>query len=169
MRSFIASVRICQPTFFSRQIRSPLNFSARVFDIAARAETFAPMYEASGKIKMVGEVQSFASGFTKREFVVTTANDKFPQDLKFEVVKDKCTILDAYKTGDDVQVTFDIRGNEYNGKYFVNLSCFKLQGSGGSGESSSSSRSAPRSQAAPSGEPSMADLRDDDDFDDVPF
>lgn len=120
---------------------------------------------------MVGEVQSFASGFTKREFVVTTANDKFPQDLKFEVVKDKCSILDAYQTGDDVQVTFDIRGNEYNGKYFVNLSCFKLQGSGGSGsgESSSSSRSAPRSQAAPNGEPSMADLRDDDDFDDVPF
>jgi hypothetical protein len=129
------------------------------------------MYEASGKIKMVGEVQSFASGFTKREFVVTTANDKFPQDLKFEVVKDKCSILDAYKTGDDVQVTFDIRGNEYNGKYFVNLSCFKLQGVGSSSnESLSSSPAAPRSQVASGGEPSMAELRDnDDDFDDVPF
>ena len=142
-----------------------------MFDIAARAERFGCMYEANGKLKMVGEVQSFASGFTKREFVVTTENDKYPQDLKFEVVKDKCSMLDSYKTGDDVQVTFDIRGNEYNGKYFVNLSCFKLQSlsGGGSGGSSSSSQGAPRSQAAPSGEPSMADLRDDDDFDDVPF
>ena len=138
-----------------------MNFSARMFDIAARAETFLRMYEASGKLKMVGEVQSFASGFTKREFVVTTANDKYPQDLKFEVVKDKCPMLDSHKTGDDVQVTFDIRGNEYNGKYFVNLSCFKLQSLSGGSSSSS--------QAASNSEPSMADLRDEDDFDDVPF
>ena len=26
------------------------------------------MYETSGKLKWIGEVQSFASGFTKREF-----------------------------------------------------------------------------------------------------
>ena len=37
----------------------------------------------------IGEVQSFPSGFTKREFVVTTAADKYPQDLKFEIVKDE--------------------------------------------------------------------------------
>ena len=121
---------------------------------------------------MIGEVQSFASGFTKREFVVTTANDKYPQDLKFEVVKDKCAMLDGFKTGQEVQVNFDIRGNEYNGKYFVNLSCWKLQTADGgapparSGPATASST--PSSGSA--GEPSMGDLRDDDDFDDdVPF
>lgn len=130
------------------------------------------MYEASGKIKMIGDVQAFASGFTKREFVVTTAHDKFPQDIKFEVVKDKCAMLDSFKPGDEVQVNFDIRGNEYNGKYFVNLSCWKLQGaSGGSPEPSRSSQGPARNQpAASSSEPSMSDLRNDDDFDDdVPF
>lgn len=130
------------------------------------------MYEASGTVKMIGEVQSFASGFTKREFVVTTANDKYPQDLKFEVVKDKCSMLDNYSTGDEVQVTFDIRGNEYNGKYFVNLSCFKLQGGsggGGGGSSSSPSQAAARSKPQGNAEPTMADMRDDSDFDDVPF
>ncbi len=89
------------------------------------------MYEASGKIKMVGEVQTFPSGFMKREFVVTTAHDKYPQDIKFDVVKDKCAMLDSFKPGDDVQVNFDIRGREYNGKYFVDLSCWKLQAAGG--------------------------------------
>ncbi len=137
-------------------------------DIAAWAERFGSMYEASGTVKMIGEVQSFASGFTKREFVVTTANDKYPQDLKFEVVKDKCAMLDTYSTGDEVQVTFDIRGNEYNGKYFVNLSCFKLQGGSGGGGGGSSS-AAPRSKPQATAEPTMADMRDDDDFDDVPF
>jgi hypothetical protein len=127
------------------------------------------MYEASGTVKMIGEVQSFASGFTKREFVVTTANDKYPQDLKFEVVKDKCAMLDTYSTGDEVQVTFDIRGNEYNGKYFVNLSCFKLQGGSSGTGSGGSSSAAPRSKPQATAEPTMADMRDDDDFDDVPF
>ena len=88
------------------------------------------MYETAGKLKWIGTTQSFASGFTKREFVVTTAADKYPQDLKFEVVKDKCPLLDPFELGQDVQVSFDIRGNEYNGKYFVNLACWKIQAGG---------------------------------------
>ncbi len=129
------------------------------------------MYEAAGKIKLISDTQSFPSGFTKREFVVTTSNDKFPQDLKFEVVKDKCSLLDSYQSGQEVQVTFDIRGNEYNGKYYVSLSCWKIQSSDGSGEPSRSSGGSSRSQSSASGEPVLSDLRnDDDDFDDdVPF
>ena len=73
-------------------------------------------------------------------FVVTTAADKYPQDLKFEVVKDKCPLLDPFELGQDVQVSFDIRGNEYNGKYFVNLACWKIQAAGESVAPSGASR-----------------------------
>ena len=126
------------------------------------------MYEAVGKIKLINEVQTFPSGFMKREFVVTTAHDKYPQDLKFEVVKDKCAMLDSFEPGQDVTVAFDVRGNEYNGKYFVNLSCWKIQAGGSTGESPSNASS--RKQAGGSPEPSMSDLRNDVDFDDdVPF
>lgn len=122
------------------------------------------MYESAGKLKWIGTTQSFASGFTKREFVVTTAHDKYPQDLKFEVVKDKCSLLDNFEIDQEVQVSFDIRGNEYNGKYYVNLACWKLQAAGGAPP-------APRatSKSAPSeAEPDLADLRNNDDFDDEP-
>ena len=130
------------------------------------------MYEASGTIKLINDIQSFASGFTKREFVVTTG-DKYPQDLKFEVVKDKCAMLDAFEPGQAVQVSFDIRGNEYNGKYFVNLSAWKIQGAG-EGAPPANARSAGNPaagrQASAAAEPNMADLRNDNDFDDdVPF
>ena len=123
------------------------------------------MYETAGKLKWIGTTQSFASGFTKREFVVTTAADKYPQDLKFEVVKDKCPLLDPFELGQDVQVSFDIRGNEYNGKYFVNLACWKIQAAG---ESSGASRqpAARQSAASSNNEPSASELRGDDDFDD---
>ena len=128
------------------------------------------MYETRGTLKWIGDVQTFPSGFTKREFVVTTAADKYPQDLKFEIVKDKVAMLDSFATGQPVVVNFDIRGNEYNGKYFVNLSCWKLQGGDGSAPEQGSA--APRGQAAASSAaPSMSDFRKDDDFDDdeVPF
>ncbi len=118
------------------------------------------MYEVAGKIKVINEVQNFPSGFMKREFVVTTAHDKYPQDLKFEMVKDKCAALDSFKSGEDVQVSFDIRGNEYNGKYFVNLSCWKIQ------SADSSSAAAPKSKASAGAEPSLSEMRNDADFDD---
>jgi len=129
------------------------------------------MYEAVGKIKLISETQNFPSGFSKREFVVTTANDKYPQDLKFEIVKDKCPLLDSFEAGQEVQVSFDIRGNEYNGKYFVNLSCWKIQAANGAALSpSGASDAAPRRQAAAGAEPALGDLRDEGDFDDdVPF
>ena len=130
------------------------------------------MYEASGKIKLISDEQTFPSGFSKREFVVTTADSKYPQDLKFEVVKDKCSLLDNYKEGQEVQVNFDIRGNEYNGKYYVNLSCWKLSAKDGSGGSSRDeySQEEPTPARGGSAEPSAADLRKDDDFDDdIPF
>jgi single-strand DNA-binding protein len=125
------------------------------------------MYEAKGKIKLISDTQNFPSGFSKREFVVTTGDSKYPQDLKFEVVKDKCSVLDSFKEGQEVQVNFDIRGNEYNGKYYVNLSCWKLEskGDGGSSANEDYSQETPSYQ-----EPSAADLRKDDDFDDdIPF
>jgi single-stranded DNA-binding protein len=127
------------------------------------------MYEASGTLKWIGTTQSFPSGFTKREFVVTTGHDKYPQDLKFEVVKDKCSSLDPFELGQEVQVSFDIRGNEYNGKYFVNLACWKLQASGNSPNTSPQKSPYPASSSSP--EPALTDLRNEDDFDDddVPF
>lgn len=123
------------------------------------------MYEARGALKLIGDLQTFPSGFSKREFVVTTAHDKYPQDLKFEIVKDKCPLLDAFTVGDEVVVNFDIRGNEYNGKHFVNLSCWKIQAADASGQAPARAN-APSSSA----EPGLDELRDEDDFDDeVPF
>lgn len=88
------------------------------------------MFEITGKIKVIEPTQNFPSGFAKREFVITTEHDKYPQDIKFEVVKDKCAILDSYQVGQPVTVNFDVRGNEFNGKHYVNLACWKIQSNG---------------------------------------
>jgi hypothetical protein len=134
------------------------------------------MYEAKGNIKWIGETQSFPSGFSKREFVVTTQHDKYPQDLKFEVVKDKCPMLDSYEVGNAVTVSFDIRGNEYNGKYFVNLSCWKLHGEGANDMAPKGERRGQQAGTRPNNraamvEPTADELRNESNFDDddIPF
>lgn len=82
-------------------------------------------YEIEGNILEIYPEQQFASGFSKREFVVTT-RDKYPQPIKLEFTKERCAQLDDYQPGDPVKVSFNLRGNEYNNRYFVNLQAWKI-------------------------------------------
>jgi single-strand DNA-binding protein len=107
-------------------------------------------YELKGKVKLVMEPMTFGSGFTKREFVVTVEDGKFPQDICFETVKDKTTMLDGLSEGEMVTVSFDIRGREYNGRYFNNLQAWKVTrgGGGGGGGGGYEQQGAPSYQAS---------------------
>jgi hypothetical protein len=87
-------------------------------------------YEMTGTVKVVMDEVTFPSGFNKREFVVTTEDDRYPQDIKFEAVKDKTALLNGVEVGQRVKVTFDLRGNEHNGRYYTNLSCWRLEPAG---------------------------------------
>ena len=87
-------------------------------------------YELEGKILLINDIQTFNSGFTKREFVVETQDGNYPQQIKFECVKDRTSLTDGFSVGDPVVVNFDIRGNEYNGRYYVNLNAWKLDKAG---------------------------------------
>ena len=80
----------------------------------------------NGTIKVIGELKTWDSGFSKVEFVVTT-QEQYPQDVRFEIVKDKAeNFLKFNKVGDSVDVSFNVRGNEYNDKYYVNLEAWKV-------------------------------------------
>ena len=82
-----------------------------------------------GVIIAIDDTITFDSGFTKREFVIKTTDDgDYPQDIKFELVKDKTTLIDKYNVGDRITVHLNIRGREWNDKYFVNLVAWKLEG-----------------------------------------
>ena len=89
--------------------------------------------ELKGRVKLIMDTQTFDSGFTKREFVVTT-EEQYPQDVKFECIKDKTALLDSYNVGDTINVHFNIRGNEYNGRYFVNLQAWRIEAGAAQGE-----------------------------------
>jgi len=91
----------------------------------------ANSFELNGTLKVLEDLQTFASGFTKREFVIEVPDGKYPQMVKFETVRDKIDQLNTLSIGDQLKVTFDIRGNEYKGRYYVNLNAWKIESSGG--------------------------------------
>ena len=122
-------------------------------------------YDLTGKVKLVQDAQTFDSGFTKREMVVTVEDGKYPQEINLEFLQDRVSLLDAIQVGQEVTVSFDIRGREYNGRYFNNLNAWKLQ----AGEAA-----APAAPAAAAAEkPPVADKDVPADFDeyedDIPF
>lgn len=127
----------------------------------------AKSFELEGVVKLIEDVQTFASGFSKREFVVEVEDGKFPQMVKFECLKDKTSLTDGFQPGDPIKVHFDIRGNEYNGRYYVNLNAWKLERPGG-GESSPGPNPAFEGDGPPShlSEPPGGYGQEDDD---IPF
>ena len=115
-------------------------------------------YELSGKVKLLQETQTFGSGFQKREIVVTVEDGKYPQEICLEFVQDKINLLEGIEPGQDVTVTFDIRGREYNGRYFNNLQGWKISADG----------SVPAADQPPARDEDVP--ADFDDFeDDIPF
>lgn len=90
-------------------------------------------YEAVGIVKEVGMTQNFPSGFSKREAVIDISDTgaKWPNEIPFQVIKDKCSLLDGFSKGDKVKVTFVLNGRSYEGKKgmqrFVDVKIISLE------------------------------------------
>jgi hypothetical protein len=123
--------------------------------------------EITGKITKIKEAQTFgASGFRKRELVVTT-NEQYPQPLMVEFVQDKCDLLNAYQVGQDVKISINLRGREWinpqgEAVYFNSIQGWRIE--------------AAQAEGAPGAKPTAPPAKfettteiDDSEPDDLPF
>ncbi|MEO8774631.1 MAG: DUF3127 domain-containing protein [Gelidibacter sp.] len=89
--------------------------------------------EVQGKIKMIGETQTFGgNGFRKREVVLTT-EEQYPQHIMVEFVQDKTDLLNSYQVGQNVKVSINLRGREWvnpqgETKYFNSIQGWRIEG-----------------------------------------
>ncbi|MBC8257983.1 MAG: DUF3127 domain-containing protein [SAR324 cluster bacterium] len=128
--------------------------------------------EIKGKIKKISETVQISDRFRKREFVVEYAsNPDYPQALQFELVQDRCELLDSFEVGQEVEIFFDLRGREWTNpqgqvKYFNTLQAWKLVA-----EQSSAGVSAPNSTQATSVPPPQEKpgWLENETSDDLPF
>lgn len=88
--------------------------------------------EVQGKVKMIGETQTFGNnGFRKRELVITT-EEQYPQHIMIEFVQDKSDLLNNYAVGQDVKVSINLRGREWTNpqgevKYFNSIQGWRIE------------------------------------------
>ncbi|WP_062056812.1 DUF3127 domain-containing protein [Aquimarina longa] len=88
--------------------------------------------EVQGKVKMIGDTQTFGNnGFRKREVVVTT-EEQYPQHIMVEFVQDKCDLLNSFHVGNDVKISINLRGREWvnpqgETKYFNSIQGWRIE------------------------------------------
>ena len=124
--------------------------------------------EVQGKIKLIGETQTFGSnGFRKRELVITT-EEQYPQFLMIEFVQDKTDLLNNYQVGQPVKVSINLRGREWinpqgEAKYFNSIQGWRIE------NLQTESAPAEMPPVAPVEAFEPADDLNEEEYDDLPF
>lgn len=122
-------------------------------------------FEVQGKVYKVFPTESKTASFQAREFVIEL-DGQYTQYIKFQLTQDRCGLIDNYNAGDQINVHFDLRGREWQDKFFTNLNAWRVE------KVSDTPPGPPPPAAGPSDFVEMGDQASDvraEDFDDLPF
>lgn len=86
-----------------------------------------PSFEIVGKLHKKFDTESKTQTFQAREFVIEVEDGNYPQLVKFQLTQDRCSLLDNFEEGQQIKVMFDLRGREWQGKYFTNLNAWRVE------------------------------------------
>jgi hypothetical protein len=108
------------------------------------------MFKLTGTLKVANATQVVSEKFSKREFVIETT-DQYPQLVMFQLTQDKCELLNSYAPGNQLEVSFNLRGREWTSpagevKYFNTLEAWRLERLDGNGESIQDKAHAPNEE-----------------------
>lgn len=92
-------------------------------------------FEITGRIIEVLPVNQVSDKFRKREFVIekkeTGGSAVFVDYIKFQLVQDKCDLINESFLNEEVKIWFNLRGNKWerDGRvnYFTNLDAWKIE------------------------------------------
>ncbi len=92
-------------------------------------------FEITGKIIDISPVNQVSDKFKKREFVIekkeSGGSAVFIDYIKFQLLQDKCDLINESYLNEDVRIWFNLKGNKWerDGKvnYFTNLDAWKIE------------------------------------------
>jgi len=88
--------------------------------------------ELKGKVHEIGALQQVSETFKKRDLIVEYAeNPTYPEYIRFEALQDKTALFDSLKVGDEIEVSFNLRGRPWTAKdgkvsYFNSLVVWRI-------------------------------------------
>jgi hypothetical protein len=78
-------------------------------------------------IKLDGPVSVGANGLQKTIMVIDTGGE-YPQTIPVEWLKEKATsVATQYALGDEVRIGYNLRGREYQGKYYSSVHGWEIE------------------------------------------
>lgn len=80
----------------------------------------------TGTITHIGETVQISEKFKKRDLVITFKSGEYDNDAAFQLSQDRTALGDTLAEGQEVEVHFNIRSREYNGKYYTNLDAWRV-------------------------------------------
>ena len=94
--------------------------------------------QLSGILVEIGDTKQVTEKFRKREFVLDISEENngtvYINYAKLQMTQAKCDVLDSFRVGDAVTVSFNVRGNklERDGKvsYISNLDAWRIERAG---------------------------------------
>ena len=121
-------------------------------------------FEITGTLEKKYETETKGESFRVRDFVIK-ANDggQYDNFVKFQCTQDRTAIIDQFNEGDEIKVHFDLRGRQWQDKYFTNLNAWRVEAASTGGDS------APVANEAPGDFPSAQDAPVVEADDDLPF
>jgi len=128
-------------------------------------------FELEGKLIEKFDVQQVSDSFKKREFVVETTEEGggrvFTEQIKFQLIQDKTSLIDDLAVNSDVKVSFNLKGRKWekDGRvnYFTNLDAWRVEA-----KSPAGSPPPPSQEPAPTSF-NASDFDGAEDEDDLPF
>ena len=92
-------------------------------------------FEISGKVIDISPVNQVSDKFKKREFVIekkeTGGAAVFIDYIKFQLIQDKCDLINESFLNEEIKIWFNLKGNKWerDGKinYFTNLDAWKIE------------------------------------------
>jgi len=127
-------------------------------------------YDATGTITAIGEIQEFGTkGFKKREVILTIPDNKYPQPVAFEFQGERVDMPDKYEVGDEVCISFDLRGREHKERVYNTLNAWRITNLGGQGGRTATSASREQKSPAPMSRQGLKETPLNPTEEDVPF
>lgn len=92
-------------------------------------------YELTGKLEAIFETVQRTPTFKTREFVVEKTemigDRPITNYIKFQAVQDKTALLDKVKPGDEIKVSFNLKGSKWSKDdregYITNLDAWRIE------------------------------------------
>ena len=84
--------------------------------------------EVIGKVYFKSEVELIGANQMAKQILVVETDAEYPQKLPIEFIKDKVELLNKLQIGQQVKVSVNIRGNEYQDRNGITRFGLSFQG-----------------------------------------